>query len=247
MKVRAGITGEGITLRIGNEPPPRLAADPHADQAAPRLSYVYGHYDERGTLFYVGKGTARRAWDDSRHSLWHRYVERHLKGKYFVKILADNLSPEDAEALESEWIAQESETLVNWINLGRKTDFAALDRYHSLRSANRSLIATARPFEKDRAEDAIAIYRQAIENISAYAALQPERGLVGQLLDEERAETGLSGELQALDRLTLCLTRLGKHYEAGAATDQYFAKYRLDATLQGAIAIQKRVAKGHAR
>jgi len=244
MKLWAEKTGEGVSLRVGDEPLPRLVADLSASQIAPRRSYVYGHFDERGTLFYVGKGTGRRAWNDSRHPLWHRYVEKHLQGKYVVKILIDNLTHEDAETLESKWIAQESETLVNWINFGRKTDFAVLDRYHSLRNTNCDLIATGRPLEKERAEEAIAIYRRAIDNISAYASLQPEQGLVGKLLDEERAEVGLSGELVALDRLTLCLVRLGRHVEAATAAEQYFALYRRDVCLQSATTIQKRVTKG---
>lgn len=247
MKLWVGMTGQGITLRLGDEKPPRLQADPTANQVAPKRCYVYGHLDERGTLFYVGKGTGRRAWEDSRHPLWHRYVEKHLQGKYNVKILADNLTSEDAEALESEWIVQESETLVNWINFGRKTDFALLDRYHSLRNANRELIASARALERERTEEAVVLYQRAIESTFAYASLQPEQGLIGRLLNEERAEIGISGEIQALDRLTLCLARLGRHAEAAAASERYFAQYSLDANLRAAAAIRKRVEKGRVR
>ena len=66
--------------------------------------------------FYIGKGTGRRAWQDDCHPLWHRYVKNHLQGKYSVVILADDLTADRAEELESAWITQESETLVNWIN-----------------------------------------------------------------------------------------------------------------------------------
>lgn len=243
MKLRAGITGEGISLRIGDAEVPRLEPLATADQIKPRRCYVYAHYDVNGTPFYIGKGVARRAWDDSRHPLWHRYVERHLGGKYTVRILMDDLSQEQAEELESQWIAQESETLVNWINFGRKTNFEALKEFHAHRNANRELIAATRPIESSDPERAIATYYQAIANISSYATLKTEDGLVGRLLDEERQELGFSGELEALDRLTLCLSRLGRGAEAKAATERYFAEYKADQSLRLAESIKRRVAK----
>jgi hypothetical protein len=243
MRLRAGVTGEGIRMSIGESEPRRLEPSPEADQVTPRRNYVYAHYDEKGTPFYVGKGVGRRAWHDSRHPLWHRYVERHLGGKYSVRILADDLSPQDAEAVESEWIVQESDTLVNWINFGRKTDLGAVDKYHALRNANRELIAETRPIEKLDPERAVSAYYQAIANIAAYATLKTEGGLIGRLLDEVQQELGYSGELQALDRLTLCLRNLGRGTEALAAAEKYFAEYRADAALGLAESIRKRVAK----
>lgn len=58
-------------------------------------------------------------------------------------MLADDLTADESEELESEWIALESETLVNWINFGRKTDFEQLDTFHKLRDSNRQLITAA--------------------------------------------------------------------------------------------------------
>ncbi len=243
MKLWAGVTGEGMSMRIGDAEVQRLEPSAGADQVKPKRYYVYAHFDDKGTPFYIGKGVARRAWDDSRHPLWHRYVERHLGGKYTVRILMDDLSPEQAEEFESEWIAQESETLVNWINFGRKTNFEALERYHARRNANRELIAATRPMESSDPERAVVAYYQAIANIANYATLKTEDGLIGRLLDEEQQEFGFSGELEALDRLTLCLSRLGRGLDAKAATERYFAEYRADQSLRLAESIKKRVAK----
>lgn len=73
MKLQVGITGEGLSLCFGE----RQRLEPCADtnQVSPRGSYVYAHYDEKGTPFYIGKGKARRAWDNSqapavRVSVW---------------------------------------------------------------------------------------------------------------------------------------------------------------------------------
>ncbi|RQT06584.1 hypothetical protein DF044_30050 [Burkholderia contaminans] len=237
------MTNEGIQISLGDEEALELRPADDADQAHPRKYYVYAHQDETGNIFYIGKGTERRAWSDDRHPLWTRYVEKHLGGKYTVRILRDNLLLADAEELESAWISQCGDRLVNWINMGRKTDFEALNRFHKLRNANRALIAQGKSIEKLDCERAVAIYIRAIEAIATYASIRYEGGLVGQLLDEDNAERGSAGEIEALDRLTLCLVKLGRDQDANDQAEQYFRLYRRDLTLATAERIRKRIDK----
>ena len=201
MKISAGITGDGISLELRSEPSERLEPSKTASQTSPRHCYVYGHYDGRGVPFYIGKGTGRRAWNDDRHPLWHRFVKHRLNGVYTTVILADGLDTDDAEDLENQWIFQESETLINWINFGRKTDFSALDTFHKERDANRELMAYARNLELLDLEQAIAAYYRALHNVASYAAIEYEQGLIGQLLAEEKEELGASGSLRFLTAL----------------------------------------------
>jgi hypothetical protein len=250
MKLTAGVTNLGIELSLhdGDGPKPlKPAAD--ASQENPRRSYVYAHMDSAGKIFYVGKGEGRRAWSTDRHPLWRRYVEKRLGGNYQVRILQDNLSAGEAEEVEAAWIAQCSDGLVNWVNMGRATDFQALERYHKLRDANRCLIQEAKAIEEHDLAHAVEMYVHAIEAIREYTFISYEKGLIGQLLDEEAEELGRSGEIQALDRLTMCLIKLERPDESAQHAHDYFALYRRDQQSAAFHRITKRIekARAHAR
>jgi hypothetical protein len=242
LDIRARITNLGIELGIGPEGAwPPLSPDPNADQVNPRNQYVYSHEAPDGTVFYVGKGTGRRAWSRYRHPLWERYVEKHLGGQFEVRILHDGLSGTEAERLEAEWIAEHSATLLNWANMGRECDYEANARFHTLRNANRALVQNTKAIEKDNPEAAVKAYLTAIEAVRDYAFIRDESGLVGELLAEVDDERGVTGYLEALDRLTLCLVRLGRAEEAMSHAQKYFAEYRLDRGLKGAERIALRL------
>jgi hypothetical protein len=244
MKITGRLTNLGIELVLhGGEGPESLNPAPDANQENPRSSYVYAHMDSTGKAFYVGKGEGRRAWSTDRHPLWRRYVEKHLGGNYQVRILQDNLSPRRAEEVEAAWIAQCSDGLVNWQNMGRATDFQALERYHKLRDANRSLIRQAKAIEGADLAQAVKMYVRAVEAIREYAFIRYENGLVGQLLGEEDDELGRGGQIEALDRLTMCLTKLKRPAEAAEHANSYFAVYRRDSQLAASRRIAKRIEK----
>lgn len=248
LKLSTRLTNLGIEISLnGTERSKPLVPAKDADQLNPRQSYVYAHMDNAGTIFYVGKGEGKRAWSMDRHPLWHRYVEKHLGGKYQVRILKDNLSVQEAEEVEAAWIAQCSDSLLNWQNMGRATDFLALERYHKLRDANRSLVQQAKAHEKVDLAEAAKMYVQAIEAIAQYASISYEKGLVGKLLDDEADDIGRAGEIEALDRLTMCLVKLNRSADAASHANRYFAKYRRDLQLGTAQRINKRIEKALAR
>jgi len=234
-------TIQDIVVSYGEEPE-LLTPTPDTPQDRPRGCYVYAHVTEDGKCFYISKGSGRRAWSDARHPTWYRYVDNHLNGKYRVVILRDNLSPERGEDVEAEWIAQEGATLVNWINAARPLDLEKLDQFHKLRNANRELIAAGRRLEKTDLEKALECFRNAIAAI-AYETIEYEGGIVGQLLREDREECGRQGEWEAIDRLTLCLSKLGRGEEAMAAANDYYSRYALDKNMACFEGIMKRVWK----
>lgn len=242
---QAGTTG--VSIFFGENEPQRLEPSKTVNQKSPLRFYVYGHFDENEVPFYIGKGTRKRAWDTDRHPLWHRYVSNHLGGKYSVVILQDNLTSEEAEDLENLWVAQESDTLINWANYGRQTDFESLDRFHKLRDKNRALAAKAKALEGAKIEKAISLYRKALQEIHEYATIQPDKGLVGQLVDEERGEIGIRGDIQVLDRLTLCLCKCRLYDEAIQTTEGYFQTYKADLMSKTAERILKRIRKSRAK
>ena len=242
MRASARLTNLGIEFSVVHGDPKPLVPAADANQENPRKNYVYVHVDGRGQIFYVGMGKGRRAWSTDRHPLWHRYVEKHLGRNYKVRILWDNLSADEAEELESEFIYRHAETLVNW-DSARPYDTEALDRLHKLRNVNRSRIQVGRLCESSNLQEAVAMYIEAIDATSAYANIHYETGLVGQLLNEDAADLGINGELEALDRLTLCLVKIRKPAEAAQHADSYFALYRRDLNLKAAERITKRIKK----
>jgi hypothetical protein len=83
------------------------------------MAYVYGHYrKDTKELFYVGKGTGKRAWSERhRNRYWKNVVNKH---GFNVKILHDNLTDEEAFNKEKELIAEVGlENLTNMLDGGQ--------------------------------------------------------------------------------------------------------------------------------
>jgi hypothetical protein len=200
--------------------------------------YVYFHRDARGQVFYAGKGTGQRAWSMDRHPAWTKYVTERLNGVYKVEIYRGGLTESEAEDLESTLIAQHGKQLINWINPGRQFDYQGVERYHKLRNENLQFVAETHALERVDPATAVSRYRQALSAMREYEAITLERGLV--------AEMGVGpnwGDPNILDRLTLCLIRLGQIEAAIEEAGKYFADFPMAANLAVGKRIRARVEK----
>ncbi len=182
--------------------------------------YVYFHKDSDGNIFYVGKGTGERAWSMDRHQVWTNYVNERLCGKFSVEIHKDGLTEDEALHLENDLINEYGSNLVNWVNMQRQTDFDLLNSYHVLRDHNLRSVGKTYLIEKTEQTQAIARYKQAIEAIDEYQSIVYEKGLIGELYERPK-----KGEPEILDRLSMCLIRLGRVDEAAKEARHYFAKF----------------------
>ncbi len=75
--------------------------------------YVYVHKDLHGKIFYVGKGTGKRATAQARNAYWKQYVEERLGGKFEVEMVKTGLTEYESEESERDLIAQYGDALVN--------------------------------------------------------------------------------------------------------------------------------------
>lgn len=65
--------------------------------------YIYAHYRNDGSVFYIGKGHRKRAWSKTGRSIfWHRTVNKYGLS---IKIWASDLDEITAFNLEKEWIS----------------------------------------------------------------------------------------------------------------------------------------------
>jgi hypothetical protein len=174
--------------------------------------YVYFHRDVNDKIFYVGEGTGRRAYSKDRDANWHKYVNERSCGRHTVQIVSRHATSEEAEEVEGSYISLYGHHLTNWINPGRQTDLAANGRYLKARKANQELMAEVRQLEATEPEKAIEKYRQAMLAMYEYESIVTEVGLIPDLMGDR-----YKGDAHILDRLTLCLFKLGRYEEVDAA------------------------------
>lgn len=208
--------------------------------------YVYIHRNCSGKIFYVGKGAGRRAWDmNSRHPVWKRYVEK-TGGTVSVELVRHGLDKDAALDLEDALLNQYGQQLVNWFNPGRDQDYEAIKKYWEQRKENEALLARARLSEETDLDEAVEAYRQAVKSMMTYEEIVTERGLVADL-SSEIWDSEKAGNLQILDRLTICLKKLGRDEELVDAVDKYLLEFPGAGQRSGFIPINKRADQARLR
>jgi hypothetical protein len=131
------------------------------------------------------------------------------------------LSEQEVESIEVGYIEEFGGQLVNWINPRREYDYDALMEYHERRNANSSFAASLKELEAKDLESAVAGYIKTLHEMYEYESIITERGVVSDLSDQlPRA----AGDLDILNRLTLCLFKLQRYQEVIDTTEQYFAR-----------------------
>ncbi|MGA2406227.1 MAG: hypothetical protein ABSF81_05695 [Bacteroidales bacterium] len=231
--------------------------------------YVYGHYDSQGNVFYIGKGTGERAGRIERHPTWTYYVEKYLLNNYIVKIIQDNLTEDEAFSMEAELILQYSKQLINWERplIAKVTfspfaekkftevkdvrgvkDWESFHRYNKLLNENKKLISDSKILEITNIEGAIEGYRKVIKDLAEYSGYNEWENMDDCLLkriclEMEKGE-GIKGEVEAINRLTLCLCKVKRKDEAKIEALNYFSTYTYDCRTEAYVNIMKRVYKG---
>lgn len=188
------------------------------EQASTKRSdyYVYAHIDPQGNTFYIGKGVKNRAWTKERNNpYWQHYVKKH-NGIYHVEILKDGLDENEAYELEADLIRRNSESLVNWGNRQPGDAYKGMEQYWSMRKENDQLVARAMRAEETDKEEAATLYKQALEKMYIYEEITGLNGLVSSLNREMKA-----GNINILNRLTICLKKLGRSDELLYEVERY--------------------------
>jgi hypothetical protein len=212
----------------------KVAADGIADSLRGRRDfYIYVHKTKEGKVFYVGKGTGKRAWSPDRHALWRKFVNERLDGRYDVEIVMSNLTEHEALEREGELIRQYGSELVNWLpgeppgisisfdptssmlsiarpdGGGDAAYYEAVTAHNRIREEIAAAVDQARPLEKIDPGRAITLYRSSVARLDECAQTSPRNpGLKGEL---SGPWCPLGVDLAALDRMTLLLLK-GKQY-----------------------------------
>jgi DNA polymerase III epsilon subunit family exonuclease len=127
---------------------------------------------------------------------------------------------------------------------GRRLDHGQLSRYHGMRSSAKMLSQEAKEAEITDLEKAIHGYKSAIKLHIESAKIQI---YIETSARNDKSLHAESGDIECLNRLTMCLCKLGKAEEAKAAMDEYFASFPKDSELKSAEQVRKRIEKSTSR
>jgi hypothetical protein len=210
-------SGVRITASFGGAVSPSIRSEGKPDPSCGPY-YVYVHEDANGKIFYVGKGTKRRAWSQDRDLIWHRYVDDYLKGIYRVRIVSYHATEEDALSAEDQWIARYGPQIVNWVNPCRNDNWRESVEYHRRNRINQEFITETRSLETSDPTLAIERYKQALTVMYEISRIVTERSFVAEIYPEVNAPRR---DDNLMDRITLCLLKAKRYQELCSIVDDY--------------------------
>lgn len=224
--------------------------------------YVYGHFDMDGNVFYIGKGTGKRANEKSLHArgeIWVYYVQKHLNNQFEVKILHNDLTTEQAECIEWDYISKYGKELINWQNPHAGFNYTLSRPYNDIRGKISEFLNKCKEVEKSGdLTQAIFGYREVIKDLKEVydIPLHFDDGIeltlcqrIYKEMQEYKVSIGLigsdgrNGEIDAINRLTMCLCKLGLIEDARKETVDYFNNFPTEIVYMDFIATIKRVFK----
>lgn len=199
--------------------------------------YVYVHETTSGEVFYVGKGTGKRAWVKDRDIHWNNYVENYLNNEYQVRIVYDDLSEEEAFEKESDLMSHYGDQLLNRQNMSRRLDVKALDNRNSL--MRKSEILALKAELEDNVNEKASLLIKALNYYNQSAKVVFEKGLFGKLSAERPI-----GNIQLLEKTIRALIASQRKQEAEMIFEQYFSNYPQDKELKSVASISKVIERG---
>lgn len=120
----------------------------------------------------------------------------------------------------------------------KSVNYKELAKYHGIRSAAKEVSEKSKKLEREDINSAISGHNSAIELLIQARSLK---------IYSEDTDHGYGGDIECLNRLTICLCKAGRAEEAQAAAALYFSTFPQDRDLKSAAQILKRLEKAALR
>lgn len=122
----------------------------------------------------------------------------------------------------------------------RRMNYRELDRYHAIRGSAKKLAAKSKEVEATDLNQAVFGYQSAIELLKEAGKIEIYTSTAAW---SSPATTSETGDIDCLNRLTICLCKLKRGQDARSVVEDYFSAFPKEAELKTAEQIRKRVAK----